>query len=442
MRFFPFVLITVLLTGCAKPELLRHYKAAERTTLTQDPGLKIRAFAVTPTKGTEDPPPVLRLSERAQAALVQALAAKIPAEKLLANIMAEESPKSGGCAWADKTTITKRLYVTTIGELPLPADRIDRLELDVTFSDGPYRATFRSWDRFDSTHLNIDFGKAVFKQTNTIGLEAGKTSTANLADDAGSIEKALGLKAERSTALEETVAYAGRRLSVGSALEADRATLVQEGGPLYTLFGTISATLTVKLQEQDDTMPIFKLTLRDENGDVAPDKASVTRCYASASPRSDPLKLDITGHATLRLVSQGDGTVPEGDDNVKYARVDLPVVPISLVSAKELEFNAYGLAVCTAAGCSGLGIQNIDSPALEYDELMVSTQEEASVLRKWLVAQISKGNVDKLEGRPIVLIDLATRQPRQALTAARVNSLGVHIFKTNASGATGRIAFR
>lgn len=439
MRLLPLALVALLLTGCAKPELLRHYQAAERTELKGDMGLKIRAFAVTPTKGADDPPPVLRLSERAQAAFVEALAAKVPAEKLLANVMADEPAKASGCGWADKTSVTKRLYVATIGELPLPADRMDRLELDVMFTGGPGRATFRSWDRFDSTQLNIDFGKAVFNQTNTISLDAGRTATAKLPQDAGSVEKALGLKAERSTALEESVVYAGRRLSVGSALEPDRATLVQEGGPLYTLFGTISATLTVKLERQIHTLPIFKLTLRDEKGDVTPDKVALARCNALVPPSSAPLNLDVVGHATLRLVSQGGGTVPEGDDSVRYAKARVPAGPVVLMSERELEFNAYGLAVCTRTGCSGVGVQNIDSPDGEYDELMVSTQEEASALRRWLVAQLRKGNVGKLEGRPIGLIDLDTRRHQQPLTAARVETLGVQLFRSNASKATGRI---
>jgi hypothetical protein len=410
--------------GCAsEPKLLRHYKELDASGKPPD-SLQLSVFLANP-KDTEDSPLVFGLAERAQAELIHVLAAKVTEKGAPSDLMAllnkptASAPKE--CSWADKTSMSKRLIFTVLGDLGKPADRIDKLEFLLTLVPLPSKpgiapstpeATFSSWDRFDSKYVDFKIGSATFTQANKVSAGTTRTATANLPASAGSVVKVFDLGYESDKTLEESADYALRRLSVGGALTPTTARLVQEGGPNINLLGSSSAVISFKLRTSGDPAPAYIFTLMRNEKAVSPSQAGVERCLSMYPRTSKELLVEISGTALLREVNSGDGTVSEGDDNIQIRPVQLSKTTVVLATPSELAVQHFGLVQCATGSaledCQRLHIENNDTGTPNAEQILLPSISEAASLRAWLVEQSKSKAVPSIGGLAIGMAPLVS----------------------------------
>jgi len=400
----------VLLAGCAQPVLLKHYKVRD-TSIEANlpmPSLTLSVFPAS-VKSPDPTPVVLQLAEKAQAELVKAIAERTPASgpnasaNLLTAVLATAKPNVAACGFADKTWQTKRLNITLLGQMPLPADRVDRLEITLVPKDAaPIK--FTSWDRFESAYFSYSFGSATYTQTTKLTAGSSRTDTDKFPSDAGSLAKVLSVGAENTNALAETASYAMRRMSVGGALTEGRATLVQEGAPLSNLFGTSTATLTFALRNPESENWWVHQVTADRDGATAPKDAVVQRCQVKALKEAREIAILVSAKALVRQVrgGEGDDTVIESDDRAYYREIEVPpqALSVPLLSAADTTFETFGLRVCgKKEDCTDLAVDSQDVTTGEFEPLQFTSYSEANTFRLWLLARSKlDGSIDKLGG--------------------------------------------
>lgn len=416
------IAVAALLVGCSQPKLLRHYE-----TLVPDPRPSNLVLSIFPTNpaGAESPTLISGLSERGQAELIRTLAAKMPktagAKDLAELLQAPPEEERGPCAWAIKDTVKRRLNISLLGDLRRPADRVDKVDFTLTLrtekspegKELPPRASFISWDKFESKNVTYEIGSATVTQSSKLTLGNSRSKTSNLPESAGSLVKALDIGAETDRTWEESAKYALTRLSVGSALTPRTARLVQEGGPNVTLFGASSATITVGLELDRNPRGVYALTLRKQGKMVRSSEVAVQRCDDRFPNSSKEIVADISGSALIREVSSGDGTIPEGDDHARMRRVPLSGVPVQLIGTKSLKIYRFGLAHCAArAEPEDCDYLQIERDAIEYggaEPIVLPSVEDAEALRAWLVAQLKARPVKEIGSLPIGLAPVDPR---------------------------------
>lgn len=396
-RIVTLAIATALMAGCSSnPKLTRHYDSVDDASISDDE-INLSVFLANP-KADEEAPFLAKLSERGQAELIKSIAARLPPTSdatALMNVLSKP-PAADACAWANTTTIKKRLTLTVLGNLRHPADRIDKLQFNFALSpDAASRATFSSWDKFDSVYGSYDLGSAKYTQSQKLTLGSSQTDTDKKAADAGSLVTLLSGGFEASNSLEENMKYAIRRLSVGGALTANTATLVQEGGPYINLFGSSSAVFTLKLHTAGDPLPVHVLDFTKDGRNTLPNDVGVTRCQASFPTTAQKLEVTVSGSALKRLVIEHHDTISEGDDMAKFVRQQLASSNLTIASKAELEAKFFGLAYCTnqtgLSGCLRLAIENPESGDV-VDALLVQTPADAAKLHEWLVANAKSGS--------------------------------------------------
>lgn len=199
------------MAGCSQPKLLRHYE--NFVSDSSETALQLSVFVANPA-GAESTNLLATLGDRGQVELIKAVTAKLPAttdaKDLLEALQAPQRQTGDPCAWASKDTATRRLVITFLGDLPRPADRVDKLDVELQLvpmrgkqGSDVWRATFVSWDRFEPMPPNIfDVGTASYSQSSK--LTAGNSKEKDLAESAGSVTKALNLGAETERSGEES----------------------------------------------------------------------------------------------------------------------------------------------------------------------------------------------------------------------------------------------
>lgn len=409
----------LLVGGCTTPKLLRHY---EGIAYANAPARELQ-LSIFPAnlKANDDEPLIAGLSERAQAQLIRSLAASASAkgkgaDELLALVSkAPEAPEKG-CTWAVNNGLRKRVNLAVLGDLQKPADRIDKLDITLTLSSSDSkvnggasvkRASFVSWDRFDSVYGTFNIGTAKFTQSSKVSVGRNNTNTSNLADGAGSVVKVLDLGAEADRSLEESATYALRRLSVGGALTPATARLVQEGGPNINLFGSSAATLSLDVATNTDTRGAYAFALEKDGKQLTADQVKIERCQDTYPISNAPIIADVSARALLREVTSGDGTVSEGDDQVQMRWVELKLTSpqVVLASTKDLTVERYALARCGPGDgldkCEQLHVEHNGPTKGGAERILLPSMAAATELRAWLITQAKGKKIETVGGRAV-----------------------------------------
>ncbi|MET0268537.1 MAG: hypothetical protein ABW202_23330 [Duganella sp.] len=429
------IALAVLSSACTpQQKLLRHYTTLETSPASEQPSkqapehnIALSAFLANPKTATETPL-VLDLTERAQAELVRSIAAKLPVTEggaaALVALLSEPLPVAPtSCAWAKKRFFSKRIVFTVLGDLDKPADRIDKLDIKLELQPAP--AEFLSWDRFDSIYGSYNIGSAKFTNARKFDASIGKTDTANLPDAAGGVVKLLNLGYEANKTLEESASYAVQRLSVGGALTATTARIVQEGGPNVNLFGSSSAVISLKLTNEGDPATVYAFKLKNEANTLNPAEVGIERCNSVYPQTAQDIKVNVSGSALIRKVNAGDHTVSEGDDTIQFKKVELKETSLILATQADLALQQFGLAQCAPnrglENCQRLHIENQEDKPGSVEQILVGTAVEASALRTWLIGQSKKQTVESIGGLSIGMANYAA----SAMTAP-VNLTGIN----------------
>jgi hypothetical protein len=423
-----FIIIT--LCGCATDaKLLRHYDQVKSTTETTSypRPLEITVFSTQP-KIERSSAFISGLSERGQAELIRAVReknSKSDQEKtdLITYLTEPPTSKSKACEWANMSSFTRRLAISLVGELNKPADRMDRIEFKFVLANES-AASFESWDRFDSLYGSFNAGTATFTQSDKLNFGRGIENTKNLPNAAGSTLSLVNIGGETSDLYSESIAYGLRRLNIGGALRDKEARIIQEGGPLINLFGSSSATITIRLEVQPNPISVYKLGLFKTNNLLSPEAVNVERCFGLFPKTNRAVAVDVNGLATVREVESGDRTTSEGDDFALFRRISIAARPTQIVSEADMAVNVFALLSCKpgqkANDCIPLEVEIQDWGGTTKEVIAFTTAEAAGSLRTWLIATAAKGgSVSNIGGRKLSLGTYA-RVSRAAIGNLRV----------------------
>lgn len=395
--------ITLLgLAACSPaPKLIRHYERLDAPDARSD-ALKLSGFSVSPSQNPSSTL-VSRLSERGQAELIRVLAGRLAADAKPADLIAllsePHESKQRACSWASRTTFSRRVAITLHGDLQRPADRIDKLTVSLGLPEDSI-ASYVSWDRFDSAYASFNVGTATFKQTRKLTLNRDDTETRNLPQAAGSNVTLFKLGGELGNEYNESAAYSIRRLSLGGALSEHRAELIQEGGPNINLFGTVIATINLRVRSQQQLLYVFRLTLRKDNKNLAPPEVSIDRCAAEYPEASSPIVATLTGTALVRKVGTNDSTVTESDDAIRFDRLAIDETAVELLDQNTLDAKLFALVKCdpgqAASECKAVEIETTSADGTE--ELVFESFAAATAFRAWLLESTKTGKVEQIAG--------------------------------------------
>ncbi|MCA6218561.1 hypothetical protein KGA65_18635 [Ideonella sp. B7] len=372
--------LALFLTGCQSQ--LLHYKVLDKSPEFRAP--TISAFAITPQ--ADDAPAFIRgLSDRGQAALIQAFAASAKDAKpddILALVAKDHGPDGPDCGAPHPLVLKKRIVFNLSGQQVHQADRIDRVDLHLRIADTKPQqpsAKIVSWDRFDTKYDSYNLGSATYTQS-------GKTSLGKASSES------ITAGAEYESGLQETVAYSMRKITLGGNLTegGSAADLLLEGGPLIGLFGSFSAVVSLQVETSTRTPSyVHKLSLSKDGADLTAEKASVERCLDSYAERAKEIVATVDGIALNRVAVEGFETVTESDDRVSFQPYPLGKVSFPLVKEDELAAVRYGLVKCvTTAGvpasCAAIRIETEEKSGT-FERLALRSPQEARALRAWLV---------------------------------------------------------
>ena len=298
---------TLLLSTCATtPTFTKRYAsvespAAQAVTTVE---LDISVFQV-PNATSSRRRLIADLPERAQAEALEAISREKSAST--ANIVATLSSEIGRSTPSNIPNLlrySRRIAVTTdISTNVREADRLSKLT--TTFElNGQTGAKFSSWSQLSSPYVQVDLGDLTFNQSNNFGASAGfDTLSPDLAT--------LGLTAELSQALSETIRLRETVLPLYGILEGNKAKLVQKGSLGRDLVGIQTIDLIVELEPGSGVSMVSSFAPAD-NDKKKLAKLSTGTVYPPAS--CDPLTLTATASGQLRQVISGDETITEADD--------------------------------------------------------------------------------------------------------------------------------
>lgn len=413
IRAIGIALSFTLLAGCgANPKLLRHYKRADSASEYPEK-LTLTGFSL---EADQSPGslPIALLSDRAQAELMKAMAGgkdSMPAASILAAISKPPSSRRP-CAWADRTSIKRRLYLTTSGGMESVADRIDRSEITISIvgmenKETEYPASFISWDRFDTQYATYNLGSATFAQTDKLSIGRDSTQTRNLPAAGGADVTLFKLGAETTDQLTEAVNFAMRRISVSGSLSGKSASITQEGAPNFNLMGSVSALVNIRIERQKDPIVVYDFALGSESDPKEPTEVSVERCNASVPSTSSAVKAKVSGTYYVRKVTSGAKTIPEGDDVVTYVKKNVENIDLELVPEDSMQNNTFVIATCMPGQrpyeCDRLLIDAPESTSKSgHESIRFLSLDKAAELKLWIDRMIRKhGRVSAIGGREI-----------------------------------------
>lgn len=407
--------IITLISGCGhKPKLLKHYKEADASSAYPS-DLQLTGFSVDPGQNPGSLP-ISLLSDRAQAELMKAMtsgAAPMPASSVLAAI--SKPPESRRpCAWADRTSIRRRVYFTTSGGMKSVADRIDRSEItmdieSVLLPDNTtlIPAKFVGWDRFDTQYATYNVGNATFVQTDKMTIGRDATTTRNVPAPGGSDVTLFKFGAETTDQLTEAVNFAMRRISISGTLQEAKASIIQEGAPNFNLMGSVSALVNIRIESQKDTVIAYDMTLGSAAEPKEPGAVNIERCNASLPAVGEAVRARISGDYYIREVKAGQQTIPEGDDVVVYRKASASGGVVEIVPTELMGKDTFVLAACKPGEmpheCDRLLIDAPEATSRSGREsVRLISLDKAAELKLWIDRMTKKhGKISAIGGREI-----------------------------------------
>ena len=423
------VLAGIALAGCQNPPVVGRYKTFRYVDSTRPneptggaaaPGspdaeagnagdlVEATVFTVGVPKTSSTPTRLIdALDAEGQAAYIDAMSAEgLAPEKIAALLVA---PLPGGQApKADRTKITRRvIFAVTKAwseRTADPADRIDRYEhrLDLT---NDAKASFLSWNQFETKHETIDLGKLTRSTELTSNIKLSPTFGGSLI---GGGEAGLTSVNKRG----EELALSQRILDVTGVLSSTQARLIQQGGMGINLEGNVAAEITIQLERDPAVYALFTPgSLRENGGPTPPSKLTYsfmeTRLPVSSG---GPILAEYTGlyhyrDVNLTMPAYGSRTVEEADDHVRliYGTTNTvqslegsAATKVELLSEKEWD-DLAAIYVLEAPDRTKRRI-NIEHQKQGKVELRFGSYAEAAAFRGWMgdtVRAIARENEER-----------------------------------------------
>jgi hypothetical protein len=399
------------LAAC-ESELPRRYKAMTMERQASGaPLVRASAFVIEKPESGEEPG-VLQLDAEGQASLITAVSAMENTAKGLYQQLAKGFARQPMREVIDRSKITRRIVFSTqkAGLAAEPADRISRLEFNLEgLPDG---LQFHQWNRFETEYGEVDLGK--------IGLKKGAELSAKLSPTFGGGLNAGEAGITVSRELSEEINLRQRFIGLTGTLDAQRATLVQEGVTGIDLSGNTSIDLTVAFDRDalDPERVVRFDSFRTNKGLKTADEVSyrviplhVPSYTLVCEKLAQGIRTRLAGSYVLRHVRKGSATIMEGDDVVVFARGDLDITPREMLFMSHEQLNQlrarFFIHSLRSEG-ENLAIDHSrQDPNLPLD---FATYEEAEEFIDWIGRQNAVtvgGRQLKLNQKPLAQGDIA-----------------------------------
>ena len=376
VKFATALVLTVAVmmsTSCTSPQITRRYASAilpEELTGSDVVDLSLFSMNV-PVASTQTT--LISLGERAQAALIKELSAKVKDAPSLLHALASPIAKPvSQQAILDRTVVERRVVISIENRAFSPATRIQKASTILSLPKET-AADFTSWSQFATKYQTVNLGSVKFTQ----GSEFSLGVKAALPQIPASPEVTGSAKATRS--LEESLNFNQRFVEATGVLTPKEARLVQEGAFGIDLTGNIIVDLTVSIGSADNkSEDIFTFTkLFDGSGKPnSPGAIEMDRQKVIfVSPRAcRPVKATAVLEATVREARKGHKTLIEGDDKALYEQVTTTSQEFELVPAQALRFSVWYLV---DSRNWAIHIQK-DTPNLKSEVLQFGSWAEAN----------------------------------------------------------------
>ena len=342
------LVLCVVLVGCSAG-LLARYSGHHSLPLTEDDEQLVDINVFVKDKPSASPKSVFSLTDRGQAALIEALGEKSKSSSALAEasatpIAAEPSPEY----YEDRSSFAKRLVLSTertqvsVGDPAYarlrdePADRITSMRC--TFAGlTPKDSRFKSWDAATTKYATIELGKATLEQS----IDA--TFTAKAGTDGATPSGSAEVKAGRK--LTEEANFRRRYLELNVEIDSSRDQLivVQEGAAGIDLKGNalIDLDVEVKTMPKDKATRVLSIApMKDENGRWQ----AAHQMHASERKISFPraaaaVRGSVRCQYVVRKAYRKGNTVSEGDDHAVFMEGTLskPEGSVVFVERKDMK---------------------------------------------------------------------------------------------------------
>jgi hypothetical protein len=333
----------VLLAGCVSARLSRRYaEIATEPSNEAAPTATLHVFTLPPQESSTAPS-VFNLAERAQAALVQALATQVKdPHALVAALGAPIAAPEATPDVQDRTVFRRVLVLSIENKSPGPADRISSAVLTIEVPDPQPQsvgnARFLSWNKIATEYETQDLGKVTFAQKSTLGVglegalpginELGKTTAT------AGVEKGL----------QEEVQLRQRYVVTSGELSAKKARIIRQSVTGIDLTGNLVLEMTVAADPRKGGFYVSSIGgFMDDQGRPNPDGAKISTSYVRcACDGSAPLVARAQLDYVIRQVVFGGETITESDDVVRFPPGRLPSeVEFELLPASTLSCSAW-----------------------------------------------------------------------------------------------------
>lgn len=328
VRAVALVFAVLALAGCAHPEDRRWKSVADRPA-SQLPASEIpsvQVYAFSPPKAESAKPTARDFSDRGQAALIVALAAKAADPEALRKALAAPIVSARTAEGTDDRTRLTRTLVVSIskGSGSLPGDRLVRTEVTITPAQGA-----RARKQFEFAGYSVAATDNRIQNIAHLEDETTYSLKGSLAPKIGGFGD-NGLEASLGGSRKSTADIVQQYENLNVDITPDRLVLTRESERGLDVVGNTLVSLTLAPAPETSTLSAFIVSaqkLIEKGKPLAPGKEifalSNLRMFAG-----EDLRADVTLRYVLRRIIEGREYYTEGKQKVElvYGDVPIPVV--------------------------------------------------------------------------------------------------------------------
>ncbi|GJM08874.1 MAG: hypothetical protein DHS20C11_11500 [Lysobacteraceae bacterium] len=335
--------------------------------------VSVGAFAIAPP-ASKSTPAVASLSERGQAALIEALANPSTNPKLLEQLQLKSAVNT--TTVVDMSQIQRRVIVSVETDF-FQAHEADRITaLKCTLENLSNQAQFVSWDKFESVYETVDLGKLTLTQGSSITVtptETAKAGSGDVLDIGGS------LGATRN--LVEELAVKKKRVVMSGRLTPTEAIVSQQGALGIDLVGNFAIDLTLDVPHVTREVTNWS-SLKDSAGAWNDqDRLKLHLSYLKIPSDQTPVTSDLRCDYLLRKVTDGQRYVVEGKQEIEYVKGSANETGVTIIGDEKLIVRRWFLETDDDASFLYVKQEN------DYIPVYFSSYPAAVAFRSWLYAK-------------------------------------------------------
>jgi len=379
-------------TGCVpSPRLTNRYSSIVYKDLdtgkvyTFGMRAKVRAFSMRVPDSpppAKEPPLLLSLDGRAQAAVVRALddhpgeAGKLKAS--LDTLAGRQSPgKKSASSIGDRLTFGRRLVFSIEKESPAPADRIAWAKITVRLAGATARkdascqtdetkpvkpenkVKFVGWERVTTQEEDLEVGTLKLEQKNEVNAQVQGG-----APQGAPFTASASLSGTFVRTLNEDVKLSERRQKLTPIVSDDKVSLIMQGGIGTDLTGSTTFDVKLRVDPRVGGAEVITSVAQAGNG------VEILREQVYYPDKREDVLATVDMEYWVRHVVDGDSTKVEYDDTVEYLHGRVETGKCSefvVVPAEELRFLVWRIATGVARPDNYLGYSDRRMrPVLEF----------------------------------------------------------------------------